>query len=218
MSENFLDGELPSELGSLGLSRLFVNDNVFSGTIPSQLSALTDLTVLRAGNNRFDATDVQFLFGLTSAREIHLEAANLTGSISEEIGSLVQLTSLRLNGNSITGSLPPAIGNLNSLFELYLHENDISGQIPPEVGLLSDLAALRIHTNRFNESIPEEIGGLAALGKQFSRWAVRSHIVLTHEFLPVLLDLHTTFLSGSIPTTITDLVNLGTFGSLTSMR
>ncbi|MEM7534444.1 MAG: leucine-rich repeat domain-containing protein [Chloroflexota bacterium] len=120
-------------------------------------------------------------------KELRLEANNLIGSISPELGDLPQLTALVLNDNQINGRIPPELGNLENLDHLRLHNNTISGYIPQELGLLAKLETLIIHDNRLHSSLPAELGNLSALR---------------------IMNLSNNELSGSIPTTLGNLMNL----------
>jgi Leucine-rich repeat (LRR) protein len=89
---------------------LYLGWNQLTGSIPSEIGILTNLTGLSLYNNQ------------------------LTGSIPPEIGNLTNLESLSLWGNcysieytteinlsisGLTGEIPPEIGNLTNLNRLY---------------------------------------------------------------------------------------------------
>ena len=76
LSNNFLSGEIPPELGSLSnLTALSLDTNAFSGEIPPELGSLSNLAELDLRNNA------------------------LSGEIPAELGSLSNLTHLRLLSN-----------------------------------------------------------------------------------------------------------------------
>ena len=71
---------------------------------------------------------------LEKAQEIsktgNWEENHLTGSIPDNIGSMINLKVLLLNDNRLTGEIPPNIINLTNLDLLYIHTNKLSGIIP----------------------------------------------------------------------------------------
>ena len=89
--------------------RLDLYDNELTGSIPSEIAALTSLTVFFLGVN------------------------DLNGPIPSEIAALTSLEYLFLDGNDLTGPIPPEIAALTSLFYLGLNDNALTGPIPVEV-------------------------------------------------------------------------------------
>ena len=89
LHDNALSGSIPSELGKLiNLTHLFLNDNSLSGDIPVELGNLAKLTLLFLHNN------------------------SLTGSIPVELGNLTKLTLLFLGDNFLTGPLPQWLSDM----------------------------------------------------------------------------------------------------------
>ena len=80
-----------------------------TGSIPSEIGNLTNLT------------------------ELNLYGNQLTGSIPPEIGNLTNLTYMNLGSNQLTGSIPSEIGNLTNLYGLSLGYNQLTGIIPDEI-------------------------------------------------------------------------------------
>ncbi|OAD22816.1 putative leucine rich repeat protein, partial [Candidatus Thiomargarita nelsonii] len=97
------------------ISELNLSSNKLTGSIPSELGNLTQLTVLYLYSNK------------------------LTGSIPTELGNLTYLQVLWLSGNNLTGSIPTELGNLAQLTALYLHNNKLCGEIPVELKNLSNI-------------------------------------------------------------------------------
>ena len=79
------------------------------GTIPIQISAMTNLASLSISN------------------------CNIEGSIPSELASLPRLTQVWLFGNSLTGKIPRDIGNMDSLRVFSIEDNDIVDTMPPEI-------------------------------------------------------------------------------------
>ncbi|CAI5473738.1 unnamed protein product [Closterium sp. Yama58-4] len=108
-------------------------------------------------------------------------AGSARGSLSEALGQLTQLTSLRISGHALSGGLPPSLSRLSHLVALDLSSNrHLSGSIPPalltlpslrelslrgnnltgEVGLLTGLTRLALDHNRLDGSLPQELRAL----------------------------------------------------------
>ena len=83
LDENSLSGSIPTELGNLSnLTYLSLDRNSLSGRIPTELGNLSNLT------------------------DLYLSLNSLSDSIPTELGNLSNLTRLRLRGNSLSGSIP----------------------------------------------------------------------------------------------------------------
>ncbi|MGD1960337.1 MAG: LamG-like jellyroll fold domain-containing protein [Fulvivirga sp.] len=117
---------------------------------------------------------------------IEMEGNNLTGTLTESIGQLIELTQLKLGinystatVNQIGGVLPASLGNLNKLLSLDLSRNQIGGSIPTSFGNLTSIEEINLELNEITGNIPIEMAALANLDE---------------------LDLGANNLSGSIPT------------------
>ena len=103
------------------------------------------------------------LGGLSALRRLNLANNQLTGTVPGELGNLSYLARLELNRNSLTGDIPEQLGNLSNLIRLSLARNNLTGLIPKELGDLSNLVELWLARNNLTGSIPEELGGLSNL-------------------------------------------------------
>jgi Leucine-rich repeat (LRR) protein len=104
---NQLTGTIPSELGNLlNLTGLYLNDNQLTGPIPVELGRLVNLN------------------------QLSIESNLLNGPIPIELGNLVNLNQLLLGANQLTGLVPPELGNLANLTSLHLQGNQLSGCFP----------------------------------------------------------------------------------------
>lgn len=103
LRSNLLSGNLPYDIASLpSLQFLFLQNNNFSGTIPSNLSS--QLNVVDLSFNHF------------------------TGNIPQTIANLTQLSGLNLQNNTLSGSIPDL--SHTKLKRLNLSYNNLNGSIP----------------------------------------------------------------------------------------
>jgi len=124
LDDNALSGTLPSELGNLtNLQWLDLGGNQLSGELPSSLGNLTDLRLLWLGGNAFSGSFPSWLVNLTNLQQLQLAVNQFSGELPSWLGTLTNLQDLRLQHNQFSGSLPPELGNLTRLVRLYLHEN-----------------------------------------------------------------------------------------------
>ena len=185
---NQLSGSIPSELGNLAnLTTLGLAVNQLSGSIPSELGNLANLTGLWLSANQLSGEIPSELRNLANLTILGLSSNQLSGAIPSELGNLANLTTLALSANQLSGAIPSELGNLTNLTGLGLAGNQLSGTIPSELGNLSNLTGLGLSYNQLSGSIPSELGNLANLTK---------------------LYLSANQLTGSIPSELGNLANL----------
>ncbi|KAL6204539.1 hypothetical protein ACLB2K_021806 [Fragaria x ananassa] len=107
LSQNFLSGPLPSELGSLEkVVTIDLSDNALSGDIPGSIGKCKSLERLLMSRNRF------------------------SGSIPNGVGELRGLEFLDLSSNQLSSSIPENLQDLHALQYLNLSFNHLEGAIP----------------------------------------------------------------------------------------
>ncbi|KAI3465714.1 hypothetical protein Pfo_022377 [Paulownia fortunei] len=123
-------GSIPSDLPAT-LINFFLSDNKLTGSIPSSLSSLSQLSAMSLNNNE------------------------LTGEIPDAFEGLPVLINLDLSSNNLSGQLPPSMKNLSSLTTLHLQNNQLSGTLD----VLQDLPLrdLDIQNNLFSGPIPPKL-------------------------------------------------------------
>jgi len=158
---NNLFGTIPSDISRLSeLTFLNLNSNQLSGHIPSELGNLTKLTVLSLFDNQLSGTIPLELGNLTKLTYLSLSFNQLSGTIPIELSNLVDLTVLFLADNQLSGTIPHEIGNLINLSHLSLRDNNLTGNIPSVLGNLSNLIKLWLFGNELNGSMPHQLGNL----------------------------------------------------------
>ncbi|CAI5473735.1 unnamed protein product [Closterium sp. Yama58-4] len=104
-----------------------------------------------------------FLHGLHRGRT-SAGSAVASGHLSEALGQLTQLTSLRITGHVLSGGLPPSLSRLSHLVALDLSSNhQLSGSIPPALFALPSLRELSLRGNNLTgELLPTTTAAAAA--------------------------------------------------------
>jgi Leucine-rich repeat (LRR) protein len=130
------------------LKGMIVKDNLFFGVLPDPLPPLALMEVMDAGRNNLIGSLPDFSRSMSRVSKIDLSdqknrgAGGLSGSIPQELSSLLDLTELDISGNYLTGSIPPPIGNIPRLKSLNLSNNELTGVIDKELGKLSGTSPL----------------------------------------------------------------------------
>lgn len=95
------------------LVHLDMSGNYFYGSIPPQLFHWRFLQFLDVSSNYF-----------------------LDGGLSNEVGKLGNLRTLKLEKNMLDGYIPVQIGNLTKLHQFSISHNKFAGGIPDSIGNL----------------------------------------------------------------------------------
>ncbi|GAB4859273.1 hypothetical protein Ancab_040402 [Ancistrocladus abbreviatus] len=145
-----LSGQIPPIVGSLPyLQTLELRDlSDVSGPIPTSISRLTNLKMLRLGFLNLTGTIPPTLANLSALTFLELSSNDLTGSIPASLSNLRNLDAIRLDGNQLTGKIPDSFGSFTGKVpDLYLSNNQLSGTIPSTLGNL-DFAVLDFSNNK----------------------------------------------------------------------
>ncbi|KAM3744315.1 hypothetical protein ACB098_06G043600 [Castanea mollissima] len=209
LSRTKFSGELPDSIGSLkSLKHLNLGASNFTGLIPTSLGSLTQMTVLILEGNNFIGSIPASFGSLTQMAVLILSYNNFTGPIPASLGNFTQITILDLSCNSFKGLLPFSLLNLPNLSILFLHNNQLVGPLPSHVSGLN-LIQLFLSSNSLNGTLPSWLFSLPSL--ELLSLDDNEFIGEIGEFKYnslVLLDLSCNKLQGSIPRSISRLVNL----------
>ncbi|XP_050247089.1 receptor-like protein 7 isoform X2 [Quercus robur] len=185
LSRIMFSGELPDSIGSLkSLKHLNLYHCNFTGSIPTSLGSLTQITHLILYFNNFTGPVPTLLWNLTQMTYLDLGSNSFTGLLPLSLLNLPNLSSLFLDNNQFVGPLPSHVSGLN-LIKLYLRSNSLNGTLPSWLFSLPSLETLSIYDNEF-------IGEIGEFKSDSLRY----------------LDLGYNKLHGSIPRSISRLVNL----------
>ena len=212
LQNNQLSGTIPPGLGQLTqLEALDLVRNQLSGPIPPGLSSLTNLQELWLAFNQLSGAIPHELGQLTHLRTLFLRDNRLSGTIPIELSQLGQLQELTVSNNQLSGAIPPGLDGLTQLRVLSLGRNQLSGTIPPGLGGLLNLEGLSLRANQLSGAIPPELGQLTQLealelgGNQLSG-AIPPELGELTQLRA--LDLGRNQLSGAIPSGLGGLLNL----------
>ena len=168
LNNNKLTGTMPTELGNLTrLKELRLERNDLSGTIPAELGELTKLEDLALNENNLNGIIPTELGKLIKLEKLRLDINNLSGTIPAELGELAELEQLVFYVNNLSGTIPPELGRLTNLVWFYLNTNNLSGTIPPELGTLTKVKNFALNKNNLSGTIPTELGKLTDLRELF---------------------------------------------------
>lgn len=138
--------------------------NNLTGTIPEDISKLTELEVLVLSYNSL--TEIpEIVCKLYSLRKLYLQSRasvgkEFSGVIPESLGNLQNLEVLVLSGDF--SNIPEVIGGLSHLEELEIDVRDQVHNVPESIGNLTNLKKLTLSGDKFT-SIPDQVGNLSKL-------------------------------------------------------
>eukprot|EP00301_Raphidiophrys_heterophryoidea_P027548 c9704_g1_i2.p1 GENE.c9704_g1_i2~~c9704_g1_i2.p1 ORF type:complete len:292 (+),score=53.89 c9704_g1_i2:166-1041(+) len=156
LPDNNLSGSIPEQLFEMlpAMQVLDLSENhSLQGTLPSSISLLAQLRVLRLQNCNLSGRLPRQLFQLPLIREIDIRANFFSGTIPPDV-VLPSLTVLRLSSNHIGGTIPPSLCLSALLDTIDVSNNRIRGSIPDEIGYLSLLQRLDLSFNQIVGSVP----------------------------------------------------------------
>ncbi|KAH7690634.1 Leucine-rich repeat protein, partial [Dioscorea alata] len=165
LNNNSFSGSIPSYFANASYIQVFsISDNHINGGIPSFFCNLTTLELLDISNNDMSGR-LPNCWNSTSALEIiNLSDNNFIGKIPDGLVSLTNLRSLHLRNNDFSGNLPLSLKMAKKLVTLDISENKLSGSIPTWIGEnLSSLIVLCLRSNLFHGIIPEQLAKLSSL-------------------------------------------------------
>jgi len=135
---------------------LILQQNDFSGTIPSCIGGYGALTNLDLGSNAFVSSPFpSFLAKLTNLKILYLYENSLTSSLPSFFANFESLQFLALGGNSLTGSLD-LLCDLpkNSMHFIGVNSNEFTSTLPSCLLDFPVLLYLNIGYNALTGSIP----------------------------------------------------------------
>ncbi|XVF45096.1 hypothetical protein PTKIN_Ptkin02bG0178400 [Pterospermum kingtungense] len=158
-NSNKFSGTVPDLSRLQYFYELDISNNVFSGSFPTTVVALKELSFLDIRFNSFSGSVPQQIFD-QPLELLFINNNDLTAKLPENFGSTPVLY-LTLANNKLTGPIPRSIGNLNStLTEVLLLNNKLSGCLPYELGFLKELEVFDIENNLLTGPLPKSLACL----------------------------------------------------------
>ncbi|XP_024626769.1 probable LRR receptor-like serine/threonine-protein kinase At3g47570 [Medicago truncatula] len=156
LNENKLEGSIPlSLIYCTRLEKVSFSDNKLSGDIPNQkFIHLKHLIFLHLDNNSFTGPIPSEFGKLMQLSRLSLDSNKFSGEIPKNLASCLSLTELRLGRNFLHGSIPSFLGSLRSLEILDISNNSFSSTIPFELEKLRFLKTLNLSFNNLHGEVP----------------------------------------------------------------
>ncbi|XP_065620143.1 receptor-like protein EIX1 [Quercus suber] len=179
LSNNQIKGNLPHQLVFPNVAKLFLQSNLFSGPIPSNISDLMpNLQYLDLSENQLSGTIPLSISKIKHLNILVLRRNNLSGKLPHNWNeSQIGLRVVDISENNICGKIPSSMGFLGNLSILVLSNNNLSGEIPSSLQncsivsmdlggnhlsgnlpswIESNIFMLRLRSNLFNGTIPKK--------------------------------------------------------------
>ncbi|KAK9031013.1 hypothetical protein V6N11_032411 [Hibiscus sabdariffa] len=207
IDQNFFSGPLPTFIGNMSrLESLSIAHNNFSGPIPKELGNLQQLYLLSLGNNNFSGVLPPELGSLVNLQELYIDSSGLGGEIPPTFANLNKLQKVLASDSAFTGKIPDFIGNnWTNLIELRFQGNSFEGPIPSSFANLTSLTTLRIGDIYNGSSSLDFIRNLKGLNDLVLRNVMLNGIFpsyITELQSLQKLDLSFNNLTGTIPTAL----------------
>ncbi|KAI3678132.1 hypothetical protein L6452_37413 [Arctium lappa] len=135
-----ISGQIPNEVGDLPYLQTLIFRKLtnLTGEIPSAITKLTHLTMLRLSWTNLSGPVPSFLSQLKNLNFLDLSFNDLTGSIPPELATLTNLNAIHLDRNKLTGVIPESFGRFTgNIPSLYLSHNHLTGTVPLSLGYLN---------------------------------------------------------------------------------
>ncbi|KAF3435978.1 hypothetical protein FNV43_RR23070 [Rhamnella rubrinervis] len=209
LSDNLLSGRMPDCCLHWGyLVVLNLENNNFWGIIPSSLGSLSNLKTLRLRHNSFSGNLPSSLDRSSQLQLLDVGHNNLSGKIPTWIGESLVLELHSLKSNGFYGQIPSNLCQLKSIKIFDLSLNNLSGVIPSCIHNLASMVhsddADLTATYAYRHGVPF---------KKYKNSALIMWKGLEYKYDKILgllrlIDLSSNGLSGQIPTTLANLVEL----------
>lgn len=208
-----LKGTLPAQLSLLTeLEWLQIWDNKFRGDIPAEFQALTNMRRIELGLNAYTGTIPSNLFLMTTVEILHMDWNNFErGPFPIGLLDLPELKSVDLQATRRTGTIPEEIFSLPLLGRISCASNQLTGTLSTKIARLQPLWSLNVGENYLGGTIPSQLGLLTNvdyldLYKNEFTGSIPTELCLCTKLEGV--DLSSNSLTGTLPEGLMHLTNL----------
>ncbi|XP_072993063.1 leucine-rich repeat receptor protein kinase HPCA1-like [Typha latifolia] len=154
-NKNNLSGPIPEQLFSSNMTLIHIlfDGNQFTGPIPNSIGLVKTLEVLRLDRNLLNGSIPTNITNLTDLNELNLANNKLSGPVPN-LSGLVNLNYVDLSNNTFNGSPAPAwFSTLTSIRTIVMENSMLSGQVPEKLFALPQLQQVTLKRNAFNGTL-----------------------------------------------------------------
>eukprot|EP00934_Nitzschia_sp_Nitz4_P002906 Nitzschia sp. Nitz4//scaffold6_size259037//65754//69050//NITZ4_001056-RA/size259037-processed-gene-0.63-mRNA-1//-1//CDS//3329556839//2896//frame0 len=137
------------------LQELELSENNFDSQFPTELLALTKLSVLKLSECGLVGTIPDSIRSMSALRELNMHKNDLTGTMPSGLSKLVHLRHLTFSQNQLHGTIPSFVSDYLLLKELWLLDNDFTGTLP-SLNQAPDLHKINLQDNELTGTIPTD--------------------------------------------------------------
>ncbi|XP_028762850.1 LRR receptor-like serine/threonine-protein kinase RPK2 [Neltuma alba] len=155
LSDNFLTGQIPSEIGKFrNLRTLLLDGNILEGAIPSEIGYMTELRLLDVSRNSLTGRIPKEIANCRKLSVLVLtDLVDDTPSPDES-----SVNSFRGEFNAFVGNIPPQVMLLSSLEILWAPRANLGGRLPRGWTDSCSLRVVNLAENYIIGGIPETLG------------------------------------------------------------
>ncbi|KAJ1256501.1 hypothetical protein BS78_K011700 [Paspalum vaginatum] len=162
LSNNTLQGQIPSFGNCSNLEVLWLENNNLVGVIPSDLPH--GLQSLSFFDNSVGGTIPASIANISTLRQLDLVGNNIEGNIPTEFTRLLELQILYVGINKLSGPFPQLVLNLSKLIGFNVVLSGLSGDVPSNFGnSLPNLEYMELGGNFFHGLIPSGLSNASKL-------------------------------------------------------
>ncbi|XP_070019641.1 cuscuta receptor 1-like [Nicotiana sylvestris] len=209
MSQNLLEGPIPSGISGISLKYIDLSHNFLSGRVPNDLTSFPELFYLPLSNNRLKGQIFSKDFTSGTLSFLYLNGNNFEGPLPSNI-FLRAFIVLDASNNNFSGEIPRWIRDNSRLLQLDLSKNHFEGSIPVEICNLKSIVVLAMSENRLSGTIPSCVSSLPLEHIHLHKNQLGGGLeyALSNISSLITLDLGYNSFTGSIPHTIGSHSNL----------
>ncbi|KAF3567572.1 hypothetical protein DY000_02017244 [Brassica cretica] len=174
-------------------------------TVVSGSGRVKDLSLDHAG---YSGSLSSVSFNFPYLQSLDLSGNYFFGPLPDSLSNLTRLTSLYLSGNSFSGSVPDSLGSMPAVEELLLDNNRLSGSVPASFNNLSSLKRLEIQLNNISGEFPDlsSLKNLNYLDASDNR--ISGRVPLSLPGSVVQISMRNNLMEGTIPESFRNLTSL----------